>query len=87
MCLTTLTLPIALHAQQTDPPRANTGKLMLSLGLGGTSLYSEDLDDERHSGGGFSGQLGWGCVDGFELYATTTRITLGLTWQSMLRKK
>src|ERR1044071_9259696 len=37
MCLTTLTLPIALHAQQTDPPRANTGKLMLSLGLGGTS--------------------------------------------------
>ena len=33
---------------------------MLSLALGGTSLYSEDLEDEKHSGGGFSAQLGWG---------------------------
>ena len=33
---------------------------MLSLGLGGASLYSEDLQDETHSGGGFSAQLGWG---------------------------
>lgn len=46
--------------QQAETPRSNTEKLMLSLGLGGASLYSEDLQDETHSGGGFSAQLGWG---------------------------
>jgi hypothetical protein len=45
---------------QTPAPRANTEKLMLSLGLGGTSLYSEDFEDENHSGGGFSSHLVWG---------------------------
>ena len=40
--------PAAVLAQ-TPAPRANTEKLMLSLGLGGTSLYSEDFEDENHS--------------------------------------
>ena len=49
-------------AQQPAPatPRANTEKLMLSLALGGTSISSDEFEDDRETGGGFSAQLGWG---------------------------
>ena len=62
-----LTIPATVTAQATTTPRANTEKLMLSLALGGASLYSEDLEKERHSGGGFSGQVGWGFTRLFTL--------------------
>jgi opacity protein-like surface antigen len=47
-------------AQATTTPRANTEKLMLSFALGGTSISSDEFEDERETGGGFSAQLGWG---------------------------
>ena len=55
-----LSVSVTASAQSAETPRSNTEKIMLSLGLGGASLYSEDLEDETHSGGGFSAQLGWG---------------------------
>jgi hypothetical protein len=33
---------------------------MLSFALGGTSISSDEFEDERETGGGFSAQLGWG---------------------------
>jgi len=59
-CIASLSLATAAAAQRSEAPRSNTEKLMLSLALSGTSLYSENLQDESHNGGGFSAQLGWG---------------------------
>ena len=64
-----VSFPAPGAAQASDTPRANTEKLMLSLALGGASLYSEDFEDERHSGGGFSAQVGWGFSRLFTLLA------------------
>jgi opacity protein-like surface antigen len=33
---------------------------MLSLGLGGASISSDEFENESESGGGFSAQVGWG---------------------------
>lgn len=66
-CAAMVTIPATATAQAATTPRANTEKLMLSLALGGASLYSEDFEKERHSGGGFSGQVGWGFTRLFTL--------------------
>lgn len=62
VALTTLSSGTIALAQQpgTTTPRANTEKLMLSFALGGTSISSDEFEDERESGGGFSAQVGWG---------------------------
>ena len=64
-----LSAPAIATAQRSETPRANTEKLMLSVSLDGTSLYSKDFQDERHSGGGASVQLGWGFSHLFTLLA------------------
>jgi len=58
---------VALAQQPAATPRANTEKLMLSFALGGTSISSDEFDDERENGGGFSAQLGWGFTRRFML--------------------
>ena len=67
--MTTLSSGSTALAQQpsSTTPRANTEKLMLSLALGGTSISSDDFEDERENGGGFSAQLGWGFTRRFML--------------------
>lgn len=67
----------ALAAQQVSAPRANTEKLMLSLGLGGASIDSDDLEKERESGGGFSAQLGWGFTRLFTLLVGASGAAMG----------
>jgi hypothetical protein len=64
-----LTSGTVAAAQQpaTVTPRANTEKLMVSFALGGTSISSDDFEDERENGGGFSAQLGWGFTRRFML--------------------
>ncbi len=50
---------------------------MLSLALGGASIYSDELEEERESGGGLSGQLGWGFTRLFTLLADASGATMG----------
>ena len=66
-------------AQQpaTATPRANTEKLMLSFALGGTSLDSDEFEDGRENGGGFSAQLGYGFTRRFMLLVDASGATLG----------
>ena len=59
--------PLAASAQLTTARRANTEKLMLSLAFDGAALSSDGLRDESQSGGGFSGQVGWGFTRLFTL--------------------
>ena len=67
-CLTSALLATTLSAQQaTAAPRANTEKLMLSFAIGGTSIKSDELEDDGESGGGFSLQAGWGFTKLFTL--------------------
>ena len=58
-------------------PRSNTEKLMLSFGLGGASIESDEFENERESGGGFSAQLGWGFSRRFTLLADASGAVLG----------
>ena len=75
----TLSSGTAAVAQQpsTATPRANTEKLMLSFALGGTSIDSDDFDDGRENGGGFSAQLGYGFTRRFMLLVDASGATLG----------
>ena len=50
---------------------------MLSLSLGGASISSDDLEDERESGGGFSLQAGWGFTRSFTLLVDASGSVLG----------
>ena len=80
VCVGSLWRPVTLAAQQAPAPsgsRANTEKLMLSLALGGASIYSDELEKERESGGGFSAQLGWGFTRLFTLLAGASGSTMG----------
>ena len=61
--------PLAANAQATTARRANTEKLMLSLALDGASFNADVLQDEHQSGGGISGQVGWGFNRLFTLIA------------------
>jgi len=65
-------------AQQAAPPmRSNTQKLMLSLALGGTSIKSDEFENESESGGGFSLQAGWGFTRMFTLLVDASGAVLG----------
>ena len=67
-CLGSALLATTLSAQQAVvTPKANTEKLMLSFALGGTSIKSDELEDDGESGGGFSLQVGWGFTKLFTL--------------------
>ena len=73
-----LCLPALVSAQQAAPGlRSNTEKLMLSLALGGTSIKSDDFENESESGGGFSLQAGWGFTRLFTLLADVSGAVLG----------
>jgi hypothetical protein len=64
---TPLTTPAVARSSQNTMPRANTSKLILGLGLNGSSISSEDLTTSTESGAGLSGQLGWGFTKNFAL--------------------
>ncbi len=73
-----LSLPAAADAQQAAPAlRSNTEKLMLSLALGGTSIKSDEFENESESGGGFSLQAGWGFTRMFTLLVDASGAVLG----------
>jgi len=76
-CVATFSVATTVAAQQTAPPRANTEKLMLSLALGGTAIKSDELEDDGESGGGFSGQVGWGFNRLFTLLADASGASMG----------
>jgi len=80
--LGSLSIPVASLAQQAAPAaaapiRSNTEKLMLSLAIGGTSINSDDFENESESGGGFSMQLGWGFTRLFTLLVDASGSVLG----------
>lgn len=77
VCVGSLWRPMTLEAQQAPAPKANTEKLTLSLALGGSSIYSDELEKERESGGGFSAQLGWGFTRLFTLAVGASGATMG----------
>jgi hypothetical protein len=64
---TPLTTPAVTRSSQSAMPRANTSKLILGLGLNGSSISSDDLTTSTESGAGLSGQLGWGFTKNFAL--------------------
>jgi hypothetical protein len=64
---TPLSTPAVSRSSQSAMPRANTSKLILGLGLNGSSISSEDLTTSTESGAGLSGQLGWGFTKNFAL--------------------
>jgi opacity protein-like surface antigen len=81
-CVGALALPavasVASAQQAAAPlPRANTEKLMLSFSLGGASISSDEFEDERESGGGFSLQAGWGFTRLFTLLVDASGAVLG----------
>ena len=81
-CVGALALPavasVASAQQPAAPlPRANTEKLMLSLSLGGASISSDEFEDERESGGGFSLEAGWGFTRSFTLLVDASGSVLG----------
>ena len=77
-CVATLSLPAIVGAQQAAAPlRSNTQKLMLSLALGGTSIRSDEFENESESGGGFSLQAGWGFTRMFTLLVDVSGAALG----------
>jgi hypothetical protein len=79
VALATLSSGSVAVAQQpaTATSRANTEKLMVSFALGGTSISSDDFEDERENGGGFSAQLGWGFTRRFMLLVDASGSTMG----------
>ena len=77
-CVATLALPALAGAQQASAPlRSNTQKLMLSVALGGTSIKSDEFENESESGGGFSLQAGWGFTRMFTLLVDASGAALG----------
>ena len=63
--------PLAAQMPSSSLPRANTSRLFLGLGLNGTRLSvdeSEFSEDESDSGGGLSGQIGWGFTPKFAIF-------------------
>jgi opacity protein-like surface antigen len=68
-------LTVATSAEAQESSR--TEKLMLSFGLGGASIDSDELESERETGGGFSAQLGWGFTRRFTLLADASGAVLG----------
>jgi len=77
-CAGLVVLPATVIAQQAAAPvRAKTEKLMLSFALGGVSIRSDEFENERESGGGFSAQLGWGFTPRFTLLADASGAVLG----------
>ena len=77
-CAFSVSVVETASAQQAEPAlRSNTEKLMLSLALGGTSIKSDDLDNESESGGGFSLQAGWGFTRLFTLLVDASGAVLG----------
>jgi opacity protein-like surface antigen len=65
-------------AQQAAPAmKSNTEKLMLSVALGGTSIKSDEFENESESGGGFSLQAGWGFTRMFTLLVDASGAVLG----------
>src|SRR6187402_1488475 len=81
-CVGSLSIPAAAVAQQAAqaaaaPIRSNTEKLMLSVALGGTSIKSDDFENETESGGGFSIQVGWGFTRLFTLLVDASGAVMG----------
>ena len=81
-CVGSLSIPAAAVAQQAAqtaaaPIRSNTEKLMLSLAIGGTSIKSDEFENESESGGGFSMQLGWGFTRLFTLLVDASGSVMG----------
>ena len=58
-------LTTAAHSQETSP-RSNTTGLLVGLFLNGNSITSDEFDDSN-TGGGISGQLGWGFTPMFTI--------------------
>ena len=77
-CAALVVVPATVIAQQAPTPvRAKTEKLMLSFALGGVSINSDEFENERESGGGFSAQLGYGFTPRFTLLADASGAVLG----------
>ena len=77
-CAALVVVPATVIAQQAPTPvRAKTEKLMLSFALGGVSINSDEFENERQSGGGFSAQLGYGFTPRFTLLADASGAVLG----------
>ena len=68
---------VAAAQQAAQPMKSNTEKLMLSLALGGTSIKSDEFENESESGGGFSLQAGWGFTPKFTLLVDASGAVLG----------
>ena len=78
VCALSASVAQTASAQQTSPAlRSNTEKLMLSLALGGTSIKSDEFENETESGGGFSLQAGWGFTRLFTLLVDASGAVLG----------
>jgi opacity protein-like surface antigen len=77
-CVGTFALATVAAAQQATPAmKSNTEKLMLSVALGGTSIKSDEFENESESGGGFSLQAGWGFTRLFTLLVDASGAVLG----------
>jgi hypothetical protein len=53
---------------KSTPVRANTSKFFLGLSLNGSSIAFDEESSDVESGGGISGQIGWGFTKNFALY-------------------
>lgn len=66
----------AVAQSQATESKSNTRGLLLGIALNGSSIDSDEFDDDSRSGGGLGLQLGWGFTPRFTLLAGLTAAQL-----------
>ena len=67
--LAIVAMTAAVAESQATEPKSNTKGLLIGIALNGSSIDSDEFDDDSRSGGGLGLQLGWGFTPRFTLLA------------------